>query len=103
MNGVTIVLILNLLLVAVSLYYFYQLFRTGKGKPILFSWRLILIGVLIFVVETIFTMLRNLQVFNMPRVVNGIFEMIIICLFIYVVLFQRTSIMATNARENHAK
>jgi hypothetical protein len=96
--AVNLILIVNLILVIWSFSLFSKMLQTGKNKPGFVSWKLILIGVCIFIVETFLTIFRVNNIWNIPRVVNGLFELAIICIFIYIVLFQRISILAVEKR-----
>jgi hypothetical protein len=94
---VNLILLLNLFLVAFSFYLFYRLFQVGKGKLAIFSWKLLIIGVVMFVIETLLTLLRVSGVVDTPRAINGLFETVIICVFIYILLFQKQMIAEVHA------
>ena len=78
----------NLVLVAVVLLLFFKLFKTYKHTKIgyITPWAILCFGVLVYVAEAIFTVLRASGVFDLPYHVNGYFELIIISAFIYAVL-----------------
>lgn len=77
----------NLVLVAIVLYLFVKLFRIHKKTQIshISPWLIIFFGVLVYVAEAIFTVLRSSGVFDLPYHVNGYFELVIISAFIYAV------------------
>lgn len=79
----------NLALVIVVIIMFITLFRTQSKTRYTKPWALIFAGILIFVLEEVFTVLRHSQIFILPTYFNGIFEIIIISLFIYAMLLQR--------------
>lgn len=79
----------NLALVIVVIIMFITLFRTQSKTRYIKPWALIFAGILVFVLEEVFTVLRHSQIFILPTYFNGIFEIIIISLFIYAMLLQR--------------
>ena len=83
--------IYNLGLVVIALFLFYKLFHTPvKNRRVyLFPWKLIFLALLIFVIEEVLTVLRMLDVVNIPRHINGFFELLIIITFIYALLSQK--------------
>jgi len=87
----------NLGLVIIALILFVTLFTTKvKDKRVyLMPWKLLFFGVLIFVVEEVMTVLRMMEIVNIPRHINGFFELIIICTFIYMLLLQREHVKLT--------
>ena len=52
-------------------------------------WKLLFFAVIVFVIEEILTVLRMQGVVNIPKHINGFFELIIICTFIYALLLQK--------------
>ena len=79
----------NLFLVAVVVYLLISLFVEKSKKTYLLPWYLLFIGVLVFILEEITTVLRALDVINIPVHINGFFELIIISTFIYMLLLQK--------------
>ncbi len=79
----------NLALVAIVLYLFFRLFTLKNKGPSLRPWKLVFFGVLIFIVEEIFTILRSAGVITIGRHINGFFELAIVILFIYTLLEQK--------------
>ncbi|MBI4453172.1 hypothetical protein HY636_00850 [Candidatus Woesearchaeota archaeon] len=79
----------NLALVVIVIIMFLKLFMTPNKERYTKPWALIFAGILIFVLEEVFTILRHSQIFILPTYVNGIFEITIISLFIYAMLLQR--------------
>jgi hypothetical protein len=87
----------NLLLVIVVIALFIRMFvREAHAHVYLIPWKLLFAGVIIFVVEQVLTVLRQAGVINIPGhgIVNGLFEIVIITLFIYMLLLQREHIIA---------
>ncbi len=81
----------NLGFVIIALYLFYVMFTTPlKNKKVyLTPWKLLFWALMIFVVEEALTILRQAQLIDIPRHINGFFELAIISLFIYMLLLQR--------------
>ena len=80
----------NLVLVLVAIWLFITLFRTPKGKAFMNPWYLLFVCVLLFVLETIITILRaSGKLLFIPQYTNSFFEFAIIVIFIYVVLLQK--------------
>ena len=84
-----VALLYNLALVVIVIIMFIKLFMTQNKQRYTKPWALIFAGILIFVLEEVFTILRHSQIFVLPTYFNGIFEIIIISLFIYAMLLQR--------------
>lgn len=81
----------NLAFTVIVVYLFIQLFRSyrhGKGVY-LAPWGYIFSAVMIFVVEELLTILRATGAIELPRHINGFFELVIISLFIYALMLQR--------------
>ena len=83
----------NLGFVLIAIVLFVRLFRTPiRDKRVyLLPWKLLFVAVLIFVTEEVLTVLRGMQLINIPVHINGFFEVIIITIFIYAMLLQRES------------
>ena len=81
----------NLGLVIIVIYLFLKLFRTPvRDKRVyLLPWKLLFVAVLVFILEEVLTVLRGASLINIPRHINGFFEVIIIGIFIYALLLQR--------------
>lgn len=80
----------NLALVIVLIALFIYLFRIpNKHKVDLKPWVFLLIALCIFIFEEVITVLRTAGIISFPRVTFGVFEMIMITLFIYMTLSQR--------------
>jgi len=52
-------------------------------------WKLLFFAVIVFVIEEVLTVLRMQGVVDIPRHINGFFELIIISTFIYALLLQK--------------
>ncbi len=79
----------NLGLVIVAIILFIWLFKLTNRKVYQKPWRLVFVGVLIFVVEEAMTVLRSLGAITFPPAIFPFFEMIILGLFIYTLLLQK--------------
>ena len=86
---------LNLILVIIVIFLFIKMFlRKSHKKIYLKPWVLLFIGVLIFVLEEILTVLRHSGIIKFINesnylIYNGFFEMAIITSFIYMLLLQK--------------
>ncbi len=81
----------NLGLVAIAIYFFVKLFTTPvrDRRVDLFPWKLLFFAVVIYIIEELLTFLRIIEVVNIPRHINGFFELFIIIIFIYALLLQK--------------
>ncbi len=81
----------NLGLVIIALFLFIKLFTTPvKDKRVyLMPWKLLFFGLLVFIIEEVLTVMRAMDIINIPKHINGFFELIIICTFIYTLLLQK--------------
>jgi len=83
--------IYNLGLVAIAIWLFIKLFSTPvKNRQVyLMPWKILFVAVTVFIIEEVITVLRSLEIINIPAHINGFFELIIICSFIYMILLQK--------------
>jgi hypothetical protein len=80
----------NLALVIIVLFLFAKLFSFNSKKfAYIKPWKLLLIALIIFVVETAMTILRGLAIISFHPAIFPAFEMIMITLFIYMILLQK--------------
>jgi hypothetical protein len=81
----------NLALVAITVALFIKLFTTTrKNRAVyLFPWKIIFFALCVYIVEEVLTVLRYMEIINIPRHINGFFELIIIISFIYALLSQK--------------
>jgi len=81
----------NLGLVIIAVLLFIKLFTTKvKDKKVyLMPWKILFIALCVFIIEEILTVLRATGMVNIPQHINGFFELIIICTFIYMLLMQK--------------
>ena len=84
----------NLLLALVALWLFIRLFRTNVRNKQVFirPWKLLFVGALIFIVEEVLTVLRVNGIMRIPIHINGFFELVIVILFLYALLLQRSAL-----------
>lgn len=81
----------NLGFVLIAIFLFIKLFTTPvRDKRVyLMPWKLLFFALIVFIIEEVLTVLRQLDIINIPKHINGFFELIIICTFIYTLLLQR--------------
>jgi hypothetical protein len=81
----------NLGLVIIVIWLFIKLFNTPirDRRVHLMPWKLLFFAVIVFVIEEILTVLRQMEIINIPIHINGFFEFVIICIFIYTLLLQK--------------
>ena len=82
----------NLVLVVVVIFLFLKLFKTKTKKKKLTPWKYLFAAVLVYVGEEIVTVMDMAGIIHAPKLVFPFFEMVIITLFIYVLLFQRENL-----------
>ncbi|PIN76252.1 hypothetical protein COV18_00435 [Candidatus Woesearchaeota archaeon CG10_big_fil_rev_8_21_14_0_10_37_12] len=90
----------NLLFVVIAIWLFVKLFTVPlRDKRVyLMPWKLLFFAVLVFIAEEVITILRMVDVINIPRHINGFFELIIICTFIYALLLQKEHVKLTKGK-----
>jgi len=93
----------NLLLVVVVMILLMLLVRRIKDKEEAHPWIILTVALAVFIVEEFFTVLRHLDVFHLPVYFNSIFEMAIISLFIYMVLYKSAHIKKSYQQKKHGK
>ena len=79
----------NLALVTIVIILFITLFRKKHETYYHLPWKLLFIGILIFVGETALTIMEGMGVMDVSNLVAPFMEMVIITLFIYMLLMQR--------------
>ena len=81
----------NLGLVIIVVILFTRLFTTPirDRRVHLMPWKLLFFGVIVFIIEEGLTVLRQMDIINIPIHINGFFEFVIICIFIYTLLLQK--------------
>ncbi len=83
----------NLVFVLIAFFLFLKLFMlTGKEHVRLFPWKLIFVALFIYILEEVITILRMNEIVNIPRHINGFFELSMIIIFIYALLDLRQHI-----------
>ncbi len=88
----------NLGLVIIALFLFIKLFTTPlKDKRVyLMPWKMLFFALLVFIMEEVLTVMRAMDIINIPKHINGFFELIIICTFIYTLLLQKEHMKITH-------
>ena len=79
----------NLVLVVIALVMFLKLFSLRNKKIYMLPWYLLFAAVVVFIVEEILTVFYYAGIYQIPRIMNAVFEFIIISLFIYMLLKQK--------------
>jgi hypothetical protein len=81
----------NLGLVVIAIFLFVKLFTIPirDRRVYLMPWKLLFFAVIVFIIEEGLTVLRMAEIVNIPVHINGFFEFVIICIFIYTLLLQR--------------
>ena len=80
----------NLVLAVIVVIMLLKLFSYSSSRfAYIKPWKILFIGFSLFIVETIMTILRGLGYIMFHPAVFGIFEMVIITLFIYMLLLQK--------------
>ena len=86
----------NLGLVLIVVFLFIKLFNTPirDRRVHLMPWKLLFFAVIVFIIEEALTVLRQMEIINIPVHINGLFEFVIICVFIYTLLIQKEHVKA---------
>ncbi len=86
----------NLGFVVIAIYLFIKLFSTPvRDKRVyLMPWKIIFFALVVFILEEVLVVFRGMGVVDIPRHINGFFEVIIICFFIYALLLQKEHVKA---------
>lgn len=92
----------NLILAIIILFLFLKFFRMPNRLIYMKPWKIIFAAFCIYLIEETFTVIRNLGLLDFPRIMNGIFEMIIISLFIYALLLQKEYLKKIEGEEKPA-
>ncbi|MCK5282048.1 MAG: hypothetical protein KAK00_01440 [Nanoarchaeota archaeon] len=86
----------NLTLVLVVLVLFLKLFSIHNKKVFLLPWKLLFFAVAVYIVEELLTVFIFAGIIVVPRIINAVFEFIIITIFIYFLLIQREYLEKNN-------
>jgi hypothetical protein len=78
----------NIGLVIIAVVLFIKLFVTPvrDRRVYLMPWKMIFFAVIVYILEEVMTILRMMNMINIPTHINGFFELIMICTFIYTLL-----------------
>lgn len=93
----------NLVLVLIVVIMFFKLFSIPNKNIFLLPWKLLFVAVLIYIVEEILTVLVKMNVIQVPRILNAIFEFFIISIFIYLLLVQKDYLKREGSRKKIKK
>src|SRR3989338_3806310 len=88
----------NLFMAIIAFYLFLMLFRLPNRLVYMKPWYVLFAAFCVFLIEELLTILRQLDIIVVPKqfpVVNGVFEMVIVSLFIYMLFSQREYIKQT--------
>ena len=91
--------IYNLGFVIIIILLFIKLFQTPiKDRRVyLKPWKIIFFAIIVFIVEEGLTVLRMADIITPPIYTYGLFEILIICTFIYMLLLQKERLKRTKA------
>lgn len=79
----------NLVLVLILLMMFLKLFNLPNKKLFLLPWKLLFLAVSVYILEEMLTVFKIAGIIDYPRILNGVFEFVIISIFIYLLLIQK--------------
>ena len=80
----------NLALAIICLFLFIKLFSYGGYKfAYVKPWKILFFGFVLFIIETVMTILRGLGMIKFHPAVFPVFEMVIVTSFIYMLLLQK--------------
>jgi len=80
----------NLVFALIAFILFLKLFSYESSKfAFIKPWKILFIGFILFIIETVMTILRGLDIIAFHPAIFAFFEMAIITLFIYMLLLQR--------------
>ena len=80
------------MLIIVVILFAYLLKTPNKKKVFMAPWKYLFFAIMVFSLEEIMTVLGAAGILRFPQFIFGIFEMIMISLFIYMVLLQKENI-----------
>lgn len=89
----------NLVLVLVVLIMFFKLFSIYNKKIFLLPWKLLFFAVAVYILEEMLTVFNNAGIVNTPRILNAVFEFVIITIFIYMLLIQKEYLEKKHGRK----
>jgi hypothetical protein len=79
----------NLVFVLVLLVLFLKLFSIKNKNVYLLPWKLLFFSVTVYIVEELLTVFHIAGIVQVPRILNAVFEFVIITIFIYLLLLQK--------------
>lgn len=80
----------NLAFVVIIVILFIKLFSYESYKfAYIKPWKILLIGFILIIVETVMTILRGQGLIQFPAFIFPLFEMVVVTMFIYMVLLQK--------------
>jgi len=79
----------NLVLVLIVIILFIKLFSIKNKKMFFAPWRLLLIAISVYIIEEVLTVFHGAGIIDRPRILNAIFELIIITIAIYMLLIEK--------------
>lgn len=89
----TVAPLYNFVFVIISVFLFVKLFRIPAKRGFMLPWKLLFAVIMIFVLETVLTILRNGGL--LPQYVyyfNGLFEFVMGILIVFLLLKQRENV-----------
>jgi len=79
----------NLVLVVIVVALFIAFFRKPSKKFYIMPWKLLFTAISVYIIEAVLTVLNDLGMITINKLVAPILEMFMISLFIYMLLLQR--------------
>ena|SRR3989338_8129167 len=79
----------NLVLVVIVVILFLKLFSLKNKNAYLKPWKLLFFAIIVYIIEESVTVLENLDIVRVSKLLFPLFEMVIIVSFIYMLLLQK--------------
>jgi len=79
----------NLALIIIAVILFLVMFSYGQRFAYIKPWKILFVGIIILIAETLMTILRSLGLIKFHPAIFPFFELIIITAFIYMLLLQK--------------
>ena len=79
----------NLVLVVIVVILFIKLFSLKNKNAYLKPWKLLFLAIIVYIIEESVTVLENLDIVRVSKLLFPLFEMVIIVSFIYMLLLQK--------------
>jgi len=87
----------NMVLVLIVIALFAALFKKENRGIFIKPWKFLFFAILVYVIEELLTITNGVGITNTPRILNSLFEMVIITSFIYMLLIQREYVKSSKS------